>query len=641
MKDQRHSIKAAVATGTFTVSYRTALPRSLVFLFATRAYVSCAAWTRVAANSLSAARPTLVLLLICLTLPPATAAGAEAIDFGGLLAQILDRSQIAEFPEPAFVCKQASSYNRKSQQPGTPEWFSTDDYSNFIRCDEVGDRREWVMLNVEGPGAIVRWWITQYKYDGTVRVYLDGSDTPVLEGTGDELVAGKSASIVGAPLSAKRAAGCNLYLPIPFSKNCKITYDGANARETRKFGDNIYYNINYIQYPAGTNVRSFARDDLKSNAELIERVQRELLAPENNGLEAVRTIAGGKQVLTPGQSITRDIAAAGAICRLRVKVDFPVWHGSPALVESIDRRSPPSIETSGQAGGSAGRPATTKRSATAIDIEQAMRSTVIRAEFDGKQRVWAPVGGFFGSGPGLNPFKGWWRQVEQDGWMTCWWPMPFRETATISVTNHGTSDVTVELGDVAVAEWTWTDRTMYFHSSWRGDDHIAVFGNNYVLGEEWNYATIRGNGVYVGDTMAVFNRPLISKNSWWGEGDEKIYVDGESFPSHFGTGTEDYFGYAWGTAAPFEAPFHAQPRGDPNKGRGHTTNTRTRMLDRIPFHKSFKMNMELMHWRSGGTIDYATTTYWYAKDGAQGNGQTSPARVRRTIGQVDDEHAPK
>jgi len=539
-----------------------------------------------------------ILMAAILGLLSATAAGAETINFGGLLAEMLVRSRIAEFPEPAFVCKQASSYNRNSRQPGTPEWFSTDDYSNFIRCDKVGDRREWVMLNVDGPGAIVRWWITQYKYDGTIRVYIDGSDTPVLEGTGDELVAGKSASIVGPPLSAKRAAGCNLYMPIPFSKHCKITYDGANARETKKFGDNIYYNINYIQYPEGTDVKSFTGDDLSSNAQLIEKVQRELVAPENNSLSTARTISGGKQLLKPGESIRRDIAGGGAICLLRVKID-------------------------------------------ADDIEQAMRSTVIRADFDGKQRVWAPVGGFFGSGPGLNPLKGWWRQVEKDGWMTCWWPMPFRETATIAVTNHGTSDVTAELGDIGVADWTWTDRTMYFHSSWRGDDHIAVFGNNYVLGEEWNYVTVRGKGVYVGDTMAVFNRPLVSKNSWWGEGDEKIYVDGELFPSHFGTGTEDYFGYAWGTAAPFEAPFHAQPRGDANKGSGHTTNTRTRMLDRIPFQKSFRMNMELMNWRSGGTVDYATTTYWYARDGANGNGQTSPARVRRKIGQTDVEQSRK
>ena len=534
----------------------------------------------------------LILIAAIVGFPSTTAAGAEVIDFGRLLAQMLDRTSIAEFPEPAFVCKQASSYNRNSQQPGTPEWFSTDDYSHFVRCDEIGDRREWVLLDVEGPGAIVRWWITQYKYDGTIRVYLDGNNKPVLEGTGNELVAGKSASIVGAPLSAKRAAGCNLYLPIPFGKNCKITYDGANARETKKFGDNIYYNINYIQYPGGTNVRSFTRDDLKSNAQLIEKVQRELLAPENNGLQPVQTVGGGKQLLGPGKSITRDVAGGGAICLLRVKVD-------------------------------------------ADDIQQAMRSTVVRGDFDGKQRIWAPVGGFFGTGPGLNPFKGWWRQVNKDGWMACWWPMPFKKTAAITINNYGTSDVTVELGDIAVADWTWTDRSMYFNSSWRGDDHIAVFGNNYHLGEEWNYVTIRGKGVYVGDTMAVFNRPLEPRLSWWGEGDEKIYVDGESFPSHFGTGTEDYFGYAWGTAAPFEAPFHAQPRGDANKGIGHTTNTRTRMLDRIPFLKSFKINMELMHWRSGGTVDYATTTYWYARDGAAANGQTSSARVRRRVGQLD------
>ncbi len=541
-------------------------------------------------------RLLLVLLSIGFTIPAATAAGAETVDFTGLLVEMLDRTGIAEFPEPAFVCKQASSYNRKSQRPGTPEWFSTDDYSHFVRCDEVGGRREWVMLDVEGPGAIVRWWITQYKYDGTIRVYLDGSDTPVLEGTGDELVAGKTAKFVGPPLSARRAAGCNLYLPIPFAKHCKITYDGANAGETKKFGDNIYYNINYVRYAEGTDVETFTRDDLESNAELLDKVQRGLLAPDENALQAARTVEGGSQTLEPGESLTRETAGGGAICLLRVKVD-------------------------------------------ADDIEQAMRSTVVRADFDGKPCVWAPVGGFFGAGPGLNPFKGWWRQVEKGGWMTCWWPMPFKETAAVSITNHGTSDVTVELGEIGVADWTWTDRTMVFHGTWRGDDHIAVFGNNYVLGEEFNYVTIRGQGVYVGDTMAVFNRPLEPRNSWWGEGDEKIYVDGESFPSHFGTGTEDYFGYAWGTAAPFEAPFHAQPRGDANKGSGHTTNTRTRMLDRIPFGKSFKVDMELMHWRSGGTVDYATTTYWYARDGASGNGQTSPARVRRRVGQVSVEHA--
>lgn len=535
-----------------------------------------------------------ILVLTLLTHLAAPVASAGVIDLGGLLTEMPDRARIAEFPEPAFVCKQASSYNRKSRQPGTRDWFATDDYSQFIRCDKVGDRREWVMMDVDGPGAIVRWWITQYKYDGTIRIYLDGSDKPAIEGKGDQLIGGKKGGIVGPPLSAMRARGCNLYLPIPFSKHCKVTYDGRNPKETRKFGDNIYYNINYIQYPKGADVKTFTMADLKANGKLLDKVQRGLLEPAKNGLDARRTVKGGKATLKPGQSMTREVAGGGAICMLKVKV-------------------------------------------SGDDIKQATRSTVIKADFDGKQRIWAPVGGFFGSGPGLNPFKGWWRQVEKDGWMTCWWPMPFKKTAAITITNHGTSDVTVELGDIGVADWTWTNRTMYFNSSWRGDDHIAVFGNDYTRGEEWNYVTVRGKGVYVGDTMAVFNRPLKPRLSWWGEGDEKIYVDGELFPSHFGTGTEDYFGYAWGTAARFDAPFHAQPIGGANKGAGQTTNTRVRMLDRIPFQKSLKMNMELMHWKSGGTIDYATTTYWYARDGAGGNGQRSPARVRRKVGQISEE----
>jgi hypothetical protein len=196
--------------------------------------------------------------------------------------------------------------------------------------------------------------------------------------------------------------------------------------------------------------------------------------------------------------------------------------------------------------------------------------------------------------------------------------------------------VTVELGSIDIADWQWSVRTMYFHASWRGEDHIAVFGDDCKKADEWNYASIRGFGVYVGDTMAVFNRPKKGpKGPWWGEGDEKIYVDGEEFPSHFGTGTEDYFGYAWGTAASFEAPFHAQPVGDGNTSVGHTTNTRTRMLDRIPFFKSLQFDMELMHRQSDTTIDYATTCYWYAMDGAKCNGMTSPEKVRKKVGDID------
>jgi hypothetical protein len=98
---------------------------------------------------------------------------------------------------------------------------------------------------------------------------------------------------------------------------------------------------------------------------------------------------------------------------------------------------------------------------------------------------------------------------------------------------------------------------------------------------------------------------------WWGEGDEKIFVDAEVFPSHFGTGTEDYYGYSYGNAASFEAPFHAQPRGKGNNAVAYTTNTRTRGLDAIPFDKSLRLDMELWHWAST-KLTCAVATHWYA-----------------------------
>ena len=74
--------------------------------------------------------------------------------------------------------------------------------------------------------------------------------------------------------------------------------------------------------------------------------------------------------------------------------------------------------------------------------------------------------------------------------------------------------------------------------------------------------------VYVADTLALLN----CYPRWWGEGDAKIYVDGETFPSHFGTGSEDYYGYTYCRTDLFSCPFYAQPRAAAN-WQGHTTNT--------------------------------------------------------------------
>jgi hypothetical protein len=516
---------------------------------------------------------------------------ARQIDLASLLEEMLDRRKIAEFPQPEFVCKQASSYNRRSKSPDNPTWFASGDFCQFYGSNEIEGRTEWIMLDVEGPGAVTRWWQTQFRGTGTIRIYLDGASEPIFAGPGDKLVGGDL--IVDSPLAAIRGAGRNLYLPIPFRKYCRITFEGPNAG-TNFTHDSLFYNINYIEYPKGTEVKTLTKSDLAIHSELIDKVGDELLRPYKNSIEIQRKVNGGKQTLKPDQTMTRKVTGEGVICLLRLRIN-------------------------------------------AKDIAQALRSTVITASFDGKQRVWAPFGEFFGSGLGINPYKDWWRMVENDGWMTCWWPMPFRESAEVGVTNYGTIDaVDVEFDDIGIAEWEWTDRTMYFYTAWRGESLMEVDSHEFENMKDWNFITIDGKGVFVGDSLSLYNRPKMNWRigPWWGEGDEHIFVDGESFPSHFGTGTEDYYGYAFNSTRPFEAPFHAQPIAEGNWDIGHTTNERVRIHDRIPFMTRFQLDMELLPWQTKRKIDYATTTHWYAFHDASDNGQVSPEKVRIKVGQA-------
>jgi len=525
-------------------------------------------------------------------------ARAEAIDLRRLLEQMLNRARIAEFPEPEFVCRQASSYNRRSKTPGTADWFAGHDFDQFYGSIEREGRREWIMLDAEGPGVVVRWWLTQFRNAGTIRIYLDGTPEPLFEGDGNTLVGGKM--LAEPPLAGIVGGGRNLYLPIPFRNHCRITFESPRpdadfAKAVPPFtNESIFYNINYVQYPAGTDVQSLTMADLEAHHELIANVGRELQHPARNALPVRRTVEGGRQVLKPGESLIRKCSGSGAIAVLRIKLD-------------------------------------------AKDLPQALRSTVLTAAFDGRRTVAAPVGEFFGSGLGLNPYQSWWSKVENDGWMTCWWPMPFKESAEVRVTNHHAAEsVDVQFGELGITDWTWTPRTMYFHTAWRGEDMIR-FGSNsdpqHI--KDWNYVTIAGKGVYAGDSLSLYNRPVMEGRlgPWWGEGDEKIYVDGESFPSHFGTGSEDYYGYAFNHTKPFEAPFHAQPSAGGNWGIGHTTDVRGRVLDGIPFKTAFRFDMELYHWQPNVSNDYAATTQWYAFPGTTDNGQLTPAKVREKIGQ--------
>jgi hypothetical protein len=243
------------------------------------------------------------------------------------------------------------------------------------------------------------------------------------------------------------------------------------------------------------------------------------------------------------------------------------------------------------------------------------RNVLIKILFDGHETVMCPLGDFIGSGYGGRKIKSWYRDLSDSGNLISRWVMPYRKTAKIYFINKNSFDVDINAG-VVVNSFTWSDASMYFHATYKFEENIKDakwdYDENKIASKDssapidWNFVTIKGEGVYLGNTLSVNNY----MNSWYGEGDAKAYVDDEKFPSEFGTGLEDYYNTSWAPVVLYQTPFANAPRADNPSSKGYNTFTRTRILDAIPFKKSFAFDMEMLSW-DGGTIDAAATTYWY------------------------------
>jgi hypothetical protein len=448
---------------------------------------------------------------------------------------------------------------------------------------------ESVMFDADGPGCLVRWWAggttPQMGPPGTIRIYLDQAAKPMFEGKMDTLVSADW--LVGPPLAAIRSIGRNFYLPIPYARHCKITYDRPPLTSMDVEANRHWYVIDYRTYPPGTPVRTFSMAELREAKPLLDEIGQALLTPANALSTDLQWLPAKDARLAPGGSLSLALDGSRVLRRLSVQL-------------------------------------------RASDLTQALRSTVLAGSFDGEQTIWCPVGDFFGSGVGLNPFRDWWREVDRNGLLTCYWEMPFEKSCRLSLVNLGKEPVQASLGMVAHGPWTWDNRSLHFHASWRQQTGIQTKKEQGTM--DWNYLQAQGQGIYAGDTLALHN----GASAWWGEGDEKIFVDGETFPSHFGTGSEDYYGYSFGDLGTFfEAPFHAEPRWEGNRRPGFVTVTRTRGLDAIPFQSSIRFDLEIWHW-AATKMTYASTTYWYARPGALSNRPPAPEEARRTIQQIQN-----
>ena len=242
------------------------------------------------------------------------------------------------------------------------------------------------------------------------------------------------------------------------------------------------------------------------------------------------------------------------------------------------------------------------------------RDLILRMYWDDEDSpsVEVPVGDFFCNG---------WKtptvilalpiNVNPTGGFNCFFPMPFRKHVRITIENRAPEEVQGFFYAINFAETDIDPDDAYFHAQFRRTNPLSYMQDYTIL------EGVKGKGHYIGTYLAWQQ----NSTGWWGEGEFKAFVDGDDqFPSICGTGTEDYFGGAWGFGANYSAPYLGYPTGncDGKCGNRHGV-YRFHIMDPIRFKKDLRVTIQAIGWRSEGRYlplqdDISSVAYWYQSE---------------------------
>ncbi|MBN2022938.1 MAG: DUF2961 domain-containing protein [Pirellulales bacterium] len=222
---------------------------------------------------------------------------------------------------------------------------------------------------------------------------------------------------------------------------------------------------------------------------------------------------------------------------------------------------------------------------TTMSVERRTpRTLVLRIFYDGSDvpSVETPLGDFFAAGNGMKANVRT-RTIENSSFgraLNCYWRMPFRKHCRIEIHNQGKETCCVYFH----CDWLKLDAlpedTYYFHARYRQEYPAKPF-SPYTVFEG------KGEGQFVGTVLSSQNNIA----SWFGEADDRFYIDGEEQPSIIGTGTEDYFNDGWNlrlTSGDRVGTTICEPKGDERR----VTAYRWHIDDPVTFKKSLKFEIE-------------------------------------------------
>jgi hypothetical protein len=231
----------------------------------------------------------------------------------------------------------------------------------------------------------------------------------------------------------------------------------------------------------------------------------------------------------------------------------------------------------------------------------ALRRTLVVVQVDGHETARVPLGDLFGVVTELRPLDGIALQVGADRVATCRFPIPARQAVRLRLVGEGegpigraTLEWQTEAGEVAVGALTW-------HAAWHQQRSVRPRPHAAHALLETD-----GPGRFAGCAMVGRS----SVKSWWGEGDLRLWCDGDEVPGWAGTGTDDHFGFRAG-AAPLEVGGGLRQRDGPGS-LGYVAMLRVQLADSVPFRSRIRAEWELSPRHEATGLDVATVAYWYA-----------------------------
>lgn len=467
------------------------------------------------------------------------------ISWASILAKASDFKTLAEPVNPSATARMFSSSlstNKVMLAYLAPQIIGDMDYGFFSDVTEGKDGVRATLAEFSGPGAVT--WVWSANPVGTLSLYVDDKEHPILSMPFAKFLSGHFLP-VRWPFSSETALGHNLNFPIVHAKYCKLVVTAPRRSDLSE----LYYQVAWQSLPTGAEIHPFDVAKIKQQSGLMKELGHNL-----------RIISGSCEPASVSATTFK-------------RIEYSIQPGQS--LELFHSKGPQAIAAIRFIGKS----------------KSDLNGLWIKDIWDGEICVQSPLHTLAGVSSAMEDTESFPATVDGAKLVLRWF-MPFATEGQVLCTN-----ATDHICKFAFDVWTLPiDASRYplrFHANFLTFKRLQADVCNILT-----LADVSGPGRFVGCTLGVDSR----SDKWWGEGDNIVWLDDTNSPALHGTGTEDYFGFAWCSTEIFNHPFRGQTM-TANTTYHTTANMhRYHILDTLPFQKWGRFQFEA--WGTGpGEMD--------------------------------------